>query len=170
MAVAMVISMKFTPTAAIQNPQQKMMMTIMPVIFAVFCYPLAAGLNLYVLTSTVLGIVQTALVKSGKPAEVPEPVKKREAKKPTAKNVWTRAQQAKRQQRKDTKRQQSREARMEKIARHRATGSDDEGKAESRPMKGANGQSSEKKQASKKQQGQGKKQQGQGKKKKGRTG
>ena len=56
----MVASVKLTPMSTpITNPQQKMMMTIMPVFFSVFCYPLAAGLNLYILTSTVLGIAQS---------------------------------------------------------------------------------------------------------------
>jgi len=59
MAAAMVLNSKMMPTGgAMQNPQQKMMMTIMPVMFAFFTYNMAAGLNLYILTSTVLGMVQ----------------------------------------------------------------------------------------------------------------
>jgi len=59
MGLSMVLNQKLMPTsAAVQNPQQKMMMTIMPVFFCFICYNMAAGLNLYILTSTVLGMVQ----------------------------------------------------------------------------------------------------------------
>jgi YidC/Oxa1 family membrane protein insertase len=60
----MLLSTKLMPQqpSAAQNDQQKMMMNIMPVMFCVFCYNVAAGLNLYILTSTVLGIVQNYLV------------------------------------------------------------------------------------------------------------
>ena len=62
-AVAMVASMKMTPTGPTQNPQQKMMMRIMPVMFGFISYGFSAGLNLYVLTSTVLGIMQSRLIR-----------------------------------------------------------------------------------------------------------
>ncbi|HEX72466.1 MAG TPA: membrane protein insertase YidC, partial [Candidatus Hydrogenedentes bacterium] len=63
MGVAMVASMKLTPTSGpIQNPQQKMMMTLMPVLFSVICYNMASGLNLYILVSTLLGIAQNYAV------------------------------------------------------------------------------------------------------------
>lgn len=59
MAVAMVFNSKMMPTGGpSQNPQQKMMMTIMPVFFSFITYNMASGLNLYILTSTVLGMVQ----------------------------------------------------------------------------------------------------------------
>jgi len=62
--VAMVLSVKLTPTSGpAMNPQQKMMMTIMPVFFSIFCYNLAAGLNLYILISTLLGIGQNMIVQ-----------------------------------------------------------------------------------------------------------
>ncbi len=61
---SMLISMKLTPTSGpMQSPEQKMVMNLMPIIFAAFSYPFAAGLNLYVLTSTVLGIAQNWLVR-----------------------------------------------------------------------------------------------------------
>ena len=60
----MMVSMKFTPTGPTQNPQQKMMMRIMPIFFGFISYPFAAGLNLYVLTSTVLGILQSRLIRA----------------------------------------------------------------------------------------------------------
>lgn len=120
MGLAMVISMKTTPTSGVQNPQQKMMMTLMPVIFSVFCYPLAAGLNLYVLTSTVLGIAQQAVVRASGPVEVPAPVKKNPRKVNRNKSVWTRTQQMKRQQKKDTKKQSAKETRLERVQKHQA--------------------------------------------------
>lgn len=63
MGLAMVASTRLMPTSsAMQNPQQKFMMNAMPVIFCVFCYSMPSGLNLYILTSTLLGIVQNYLV------------------------------------------------------------------------------------------------------------
>mgnify|MGYP005840223259 CR=1 FL=1 len=63
MGVAMVASMKLTPSSGpIQNPQQKMMMTFMPILFSVICYNMASGLNLYILVSTLLGIAQNYAV------------------------------------------------------------------------------------------------------------
>jgi len=62
---SMLLSMRLTPTSGpMQSPEQKMVMNLMPIIFAAFSYPFSAGLNLYVLTSTVLGIVQNWLVRS----------------------------------------------------------------------------------------------------------
>jgi YidC/Oxa1 family membrane protein insertase len=47
--VTMVISMRFAPGAgANMNPQQKMMMTMMPIVFGLLFYSWASGLNLYV--------------------------------------------------------------------------------------------------------------------------
>ncbi|MFA6242863.1 MAG: membrane protein insertase YidC [Candidatus Hydrogenedentales bacterium] len=72
-AVAMVVSTRIMPSAPIQDPTQKTMMTIMPVFFSLICYSFASGLNLYILVSTVLGIAQNKLVHV--PAgDVPEKV------------------------------------------------------------------------------------------------
>ncbi len=61
--IAMVLSSKLTPTAGpTQNPQQKMMMTFMPIFFSAVCYNMAAALNLYILVSTLFGIGQSYLV------------------------------------------------------------------------------------------------------------
>lgn len=61
--VAMVLSTKLTPTSGpMQNPQQKMMMTLMPIFFSAVCYNMAAALNLYILVSTLFGIGQSYLV------------------------------------------------------------------------------------------------------------
>lgn len=63
-AIAMFASMKLTPQAAMSvNPQQKVMMTVMPIMISLMFYNWAAGLNLYVLTSTVLGVAQTHLTR-----------------------------------------------------------------------------------------------------------
>jgi YidC/Oxa1 family membrane protein insertase len=63
MGGAMVMSTKLMPTSGpVQNPQQKMMMTLMPIFFSAICYNMASGLNLYILTSTLLGIVQNYFV------------------------------------------------------------------------------------------------------------
>jgi hypothetical protein len=64
-AGAMVLSFRLMPTTGpMQNPQQKMMMNLMPVIFMSFSYSFSAGLNLYILTSTLLGILQNQLVRA----------------------------------------------------------------------------------------------------------
>lgn len=63
MGGAMVLSTKLMPTSGpVQNPQQKMMMTLMPIFFSAICYNMASGLNLYILTSTLLGIGQNYFV------------------------------------------------------------------------------------------------------------
>jgi YidC/Oxa1 family membrane protein insertase len=74
MGLAMVASTKLMPTSGpVQNPQQKMMMTLMPVFFSVICYNMASGLNLYILTSTVLGIVQNYFIHVGDEEIGPKP-------------------------------------------------------------------------------------------------
>ena len=59
------MSFRLMPTTGpMQNPQQKMMMNLMPIIFMAFSYAFSAGLNLYILTSTLLGILQNQLVRA----------------------------------------------------------------------------------------------------------
>ncbi len=71
---AMLLSFKLMPqTGPSQNPQQKFMMTFMPIIFGAIGYNFASGLNIYVLTSTLLGILQNKVVRAtdiGGPAVV----------------------------------------------------------------------------------------------------
>ena len=63
MGLSMVLSQKVMPVSGpSQNPQQKMMMNIMPIFFAFMCYNMASGLNLYILTSTLLGVVQQKFI------------------------------------------------------------------------------------------------------------
>ncbi len=100
-AVAMVLSVKLTPSSGpAMNPQQKMMMTIMPVFFSIFCYNLASGLNLYILISTLLGIGQNLIVQN---IDIDVDVKE---KKPLtrAKHFYSIAQARKRQMNKEVRR------------------------------------------------------------------
>lgn len=62
MGITMWVSTKIMPTGPVQNQQQKIIMTLMPVMLTVFCYNLASGLSLYILTSTLLGIAQNYLI------------------------------------------------------------------------------------------------------------
>ena len=71
MGASMVISQKVLPQSGpATNPQQKTMMTIMPIFFSVVCYKMASGLNLYIFVSTVLGIGQQALTRMYKDVDV----------------------------------------------------------------------------------------------------
>jgi len=61
----MLLSFRLQPTSGpMQNPQQKFIMNFMPVMFTVISYTFSAGLNLYVLVSTALGILQNYLVRT----------------------------------------------------------------------------------------------------------
>jgi YidC/Oxa1 family membrane protein insertase len=106
MVVAMVFSMKLTSSTASQTPQQKMLMRIMPLFFGVISYSFSAGLNLYVLTSTLLGIVQQQVINRSAAVE-PTPKKPRksveEIRKKRKKHFYTRAQEQKRKQAKSSK-------------------------------------------------------------------
>ncbi len=81
MAAAMVVSQKLMPMSGpVQNQQQKLLMTLMPVFFSVITYNMASGLNLYILVSTLLGIAQNYLIH-GIDVDV-EPVKRKKPGKP----------------------------------------------------------------------------------------
>ncbi|MBP9002199.1 MAG: membrane protein insertase YidC [Candidatus Hydrogenedentes bacterium] len=63
-AVAILFSQELMPTSGpTQTPQQKMIMRIMPVIFTLFMYNLASGLNLYFLVSSLIGIAQNVVIQ-----------------------------------------------------------------------------------------------------------
>jgi YidC/Oxa1 family membrane protein insertase len=63
MAVVMWANTKLMPmTGPGMSPEQKMMLNFMPVMFSLFCYTQAAGLSLYIITSTLLGMGQTYFV------------------------------------------------------------------------------------------------------------
>ncbi|HOZ46706.1 MAG TPA: membrane protein insertase YidC [Candidatus Hydrogenedentes bacterium] len=108
MGVAMVLSQKLTPTSGpAQNPQQKFMMTFMPIFFSFICYNMASGLNLYILTSTLLGIVQQHFTRAGD--EKTEPKKKTPRKR---QHFYAAAQQR--------KRRLAQEAKQERLNKQRA--------------------------------------------------
>jgi YidC/Oxa1 family membrane protein insertase len=112
MGGAMVLSQKLMPTSGpVQNQQQKIMMTIMPVFFCVICYNMASSLNLYILTSTLLGIAQNYLVRQSD-VDV-EPVKKK--KKPNrSRHFYTAAQSRKREVAKESRREKKQQQRRVK--------------------------------------------------------
>ncbi len=110
--VVMLISTKLMPTtAAAQNPQQKIIMNVMPVFIALVTYNMAAGLNLYIFTSTLLGIAQNYGMHFYKVELVPKEKPEKTAK--GSKHFYTAAQQR--------KRKQAREARTERKKRQRTT-------------------------------------------------
>ncbi len=61
MGLAMFLNMKLTPNTSMDPAQQKMMM-FMPVIFSLFMINLPAGLTLYILISTIMGMLQQLFV------------------------------------------------------------------------------------------------------------
>jgi YidC/Oxa1 family membrane protein insertase len=68
LSIAMVAQQKLTPsTAAAANPQaaqqQKMMMWMMPIILLSALYRAPSGLNLYIMSSTVAGVIEQYVIK-----------------------------------------------------------------------------------------------------------
>ena len=68
MAVVFYVNIKLqpTPTATMteeQKKQQKLIQTVMVLAFPLFLYAAPSGLNLYILTSTAIGIVETKLIR-----------------------------------------------------------------------------------------------------------
>ena len=105
-ALTMIASFKLMPQgAAAQHPQQKMIMMAMPLVFSIICYNFSSGLNLYILTSTLLGIAQHfAIMRFG--GEVNVEPKKKDKTLPRKKHFYDAAQQRKRQMAKESRRQQ----------------------------------------------------------------
>ena len=106
--LAMVASMKLAPTSGpANNPQQKMMMRIMSIFFAVIMYNIASGLNLYVFTSTVLGMAQQYFVKPAISKEAEKPKKSiQDKRKKRKQHFYTRAKERQRQLAKEAKKKQ----------------------------------------------------------------
>lgn len=100
MGLSMVASMKLMPTTTVQSPQQKMIMTLMPVLFSVICYNMASGLNLYILTSTLLGIAQNFVVHR---VDIDVDVKKKKTSPKKPRNFYAAAQVKKREMAKEAK-------------------------------------------------------------------
>lgn len=108
MGVAMLISQRMTPTTAAVNPQQKIIMNIMPVFLSVILYNYAAGLNLYILTSTLLGIGQNFLIRAQKVELAPKEQKTKVAAKRKPQHFYNAAQAKKREMVKETRRNKKR--------------------------------------------------------------
>ncbi len=66
MGVAMFLQQKLTPSGSMDPAQQRMMMTIMPVMFTVMFYQFASGLVLYWFVSTLIGIGQQVVTNRDK--------------------------------------------------------------------------------------------------------
>ena len=104
MGLAMYLNQKLMPTSGpVQNPQQKMIMNIMPIFFCFICYNMAAGLNLYILTSTILGMVQQKFTRVSETEAKPK--KKAVGKR---QHFYTAAEARKRQQARESKRDKRR--------------------------------------------------------------
>jgi YidC/Oxa1 family membrane protein insertase len=111
MGISMVVSQKMMPTtAASMNPQQKFMMNFMPVFFSILCYSLASGLSLYILTSTVLGIVQQKLISPGE--MTPKTPRKKVVGK--GQHFYTAAKARQRQMAKEMRQERQKQARQNK--------------------------------------------------------
>ncbi|MEM1013445.1 MAG: YidC/Oxa1 family insertase periplasmic-domain containing protein [Planctomycetota bacterium] len=68
MGLVFYIQMKLqpTPTATMtdeQKAQQKLIQVMMVTVFPIFLYSMPSGLNLYILTSTTIGIIETKLIR-----------------------------------------------------------------------------------------------------------
>ena len=66
MTIAWVLNSMLMPRPETSNPQmeqQRKMMMFMPLIFGVFMYSYAAGLSLYWLTSSTVGIIESRVIK-----------------------------------------------------------------------------------------------------------
>ncbi len=61
MGASMFLQQKLTPSGSMDPAQQRMMMTVMPVMFTVLFYQFASGLVLYWFVSTLIGIGQQVL-------------------------------------------------------------------------------------------------------------
>jgi len=71
MLVTQVLMQKMTPAAGGDQSQQKMMMTIMPIVLTVMFYSASSGLVLYWLTGNVVGIVQQYFFNKLAPVSAP---------------------------------------------------------------------------------------------------
>ena len=61
MGLAMVLNQKLMPST-VSDPMQKKVMLFMPLIFAIFMKDFPAGLTLYIVVSTIMGMAQQLYV------------------------------------------------------------------------------------------------------------
>lgn len=81
MLITQVLMQKMTPAAGGDQSQQKMMMTIMPIVLTVMFYSASSGLVLYWLTGNVVGIVQQYFFNKLAPMSAPVQADKAKKKK-----------------------------------------------------------------------------------------
>ncbi len=67
MAIAMYAMTKMTPQTAVVDPAQQKMTQWMPIFFAAFFFNLSAGLNLYIFTSSLVGVGQQYYLNKADP-------------------------------------------------------------------------------------------------------
>ena len=66
MAVVFYLQQKYTPKPPAATPeqeQQQKMMQWMSLLFPIFLYPAPSGLNLYILTSTAIGVIESKRIR-----------------------------------------------------------------------------------------------------------
>ena len=68
MAITMYLMTKMTPQTTV-DPTQQRMMTLMPLMFAVFFFSLSSGLNLYMFTSNLIGVSQQMYLNRAQPLQ-----------------------------------------------------------------------------------------------------
>ena len=66
MGIMMFLQQKMTPNPTMDQTQAKMMLFFLPVIFTIFMISLPSGLTLYIMFSTMLGIVQQYMMNKNK--------------------------------------------------------------------------------------------------------
>jgi YidC/Oxa1 family membrane protein insertase len=79
-AITMYYMTKMTPTPAMGDPAQQKMMKFMPLAFGFFFFMLSAGVNLYMVTSSLVGIAQQWYLMKSQPLPSRSPFKNKPAK------------------------------------------------------------------------------------------
>jgi YidC/Oxa1 family membrane protein insertase len=78
--ITMYYMTKMTPTPAMGDPAQQKMMKFMPLAFGFFFFMLSAGVNLYMVTSSLVGIAQQWYLMKNQPLPSRSPFKNKPAK------------------------------------------------------------------------------------------
>lgn len=79
-SITMYYMTKMTPTPAMGDPAQQKMMKFMPLAFGFFFFVLSAGVNLYMVTSSLVGIAQQWYLMKNQPLPSRSPFKNKPAK------------------------------------------------------------------------------------------
>jgi YidC/Oxa1 family membrane protein insertase len=80
MAITMYVSMSMTPQSAAVDPAQQKMLRFMPLTFAAIFFTYASGLNLYMLTSNLVGVGQQYYLNRTRPLPSNSPFKNKKKK------------------------------------------------------------------------------------------